>query len=292
MQKTNYMATINELTNIASQVRRDIIRMVNGASSGHPGGSLGCADFLTALYFEVMDHNPQQFTMEAKGQDQFFLSNGHISPLFYSVLARSGYFPIAELKTFRKLGTRLQGHPTPAEHLPGIRIASGSLGQGSSVAVGAALAKKMNHDPKLVWVLTGDGELQEGQNWEAFMFAGAKGIDNLILTIDYNGKQIDGPTDDVLSLGDLHLKMESFNFKVIETNGNNMEEIVSAMKQAKSSTGKGKPVAILMKTEMGYGVDFMMGTHKWHGTAPTDEQADSCARTVAGNFGRLLIRYL
>ena len=273
MQKTNYMATINELSNIASQVRRDIIRMVNGSSSGHPGGSLGCADFLTALYFEVMDHNPQQFTMEAKGQDQFFLSNGHISPLFYSVLARSGYFPIAELKTFRKLGTRLQGHPTPAEHLPGIRVASGSLGQGSSVAVGAALAKKMNHDPKLIWVLTGDGELQEGQNWEAFMFAGAKGIDNLIVTIDYNGKQIDGPTDDVLSLGDLHLKMESFNFKVSETNGNNMEEIVSAMKQAKSSTGKGKPVAILMKTEMGYGVDFMMGTHKWHGTAPTDEQA-------------------
>lgn len=272
LQKTNYMATINELTNIASQVRRDIIRMVNGASSGHPGGSLGCADFLTALYFEVMDHNPQQFTMEAKGQDQFYLSNGHISPLFYSVLARSGYFQVAELATFRKLGTRLQGHPTPAEHLPGIRIASGSLGQGSSVAVGAALAKKMNHDPKLVWVLTGDGELQEGQNWEAFMFAGAKGIDNLIITIDYNGKQIDGPTDDVLSLGDLHMKMESFNFKVIETNGNNMAEIVSAMKQAKSLTGKGKPIAILMKTEMGNGVDFMMGTHKWHGTAPTDEQ--------------------
>jgi len=266
------MSTIIELTNIASQVRRDIIRMVNGASSGHPGGSLGCADFLTALYFDVMDHNPQQFTMEAKGQDQFYLSNGHISPLFYSVLARSGYFPVAELATFRKLGTRLQGHPTPAEHLPGVRIASGSLGQGSSVAVGAALAKKMNHDPKLVWVLTGDGELQEGQNWEAFMFAGAKGIDNLIITIDYNGKQIDGPTEDVLSLGDLHLKMESFNFKVIETNGNNMEEIVSAMKQAKSLTGKGKPIAILMKTEMGNGVDFMMGTHKWHGTAPTNEQ--------------------
>lgn len=266
------MSTINELTNIASQVRRDIIRMVNGASSGHPGGSLGCADFLTALYFEVMDHNPQQFTMEAKGQDQFYLSNGHISPLFYSVLARSGYFPVAELATFRKLGTRLQGHPTPAEHLPGVRIASGSLGQGSSVAVGAALAKKMNHDPKLVWVLTGDGELQEGQNWEAFMFAGAKGIDNLIVTIDYNRKQIDGPTDDVLSLGDLHLKMESFNFHVIETNGNNMEEIVAAMKQAKSETGKGRPIAILMKTEMGNGVDFMMGTHKWHGTAPSNDQ--------------------
>jgi len=246
--------------------------MVNGASSGHPGGSLGCADFLTALYFEVMEHDPKQFSMEAKGQDQFFLSNGHISPLFYSVLARSGYFPVAELATFRKLGTRLQGHPTPAEHLPGIRIASGSLGQGSSVAVGAALAKKMNHDPKLVWVLTGDGELQEGQNWEAFMFAGAKGIDNLIITIDYNRKQIDGSTDDVLSLGDLRLKMESFNFHVIETNGNNMEELVPAMKLAKSETGKGKPIAILMKTEMGNGVDFMMGTHKWHGTAPSNEQ--------------------
>ena len=272
MQKNNLMSTVNELTNIASQVRRDIIRMVNGASSGHPGGSLGCADFLTALYFEVMEHDPKQFTMEAKGQDQFFLSNGHISPLFYSVLARSGYFPVAELATFRKLGTRLQGHPTPAEHLPGVRIASGSLGQGSSVAVGAALAKKMNHDPKLVWVLTGDGELQEGQNWEAFMFAGAKGIDNLIITIDYNRKQIDGSTDDVLSLGDLRLKMESFNFHVIETNGNNMEELVPAMKLAKSETGKGKPIAILMKTEMGNGVDFMMGTHKWHGTAPSNEQ--------------------
>lgn len=272
MQKNNLMSTVNELTNIASQVRRDIIRMVNGASSGHPGGSLGCADFLTALYFEVMEHDPKQFSMEAKGQDQFFLSNGHISPLFYSVLARSGYFPIAELATFRKLGTRLQGHPTPAEHLPGVRIASGSLGQGSSVAVGAALAKKMNHDPKLVWVLTGDGELQEGQNWEAFMFAGAKGIDNLIITIDYNRKQIDGSTDDVLSLGDLRLKMESFNFHVIETNGNNMEELVPAMKLAKSETGKGKPIAILMKTEMGNGVDFMMGTHKWHGTAPSNEQ--------------------
>lgn len=272
MQKNNLMSTVNELTNIASQVRRDIIRMVNGASSGHPGGSLGCADFLTALYFEVMEHDPKQFSMEAKGQDQFFLSNGHISPLFYSVLARSGYFPVAELATFRKLGTRLQGHPTPAEHLPGIRIASGSLGQGSSVAVGAALAKKMNHDPKLVWVLTGDGELQEGQNWEAFMFAGAKGIDNLIITIDYNRKQIDGSTDDVLSLGDLRLKMESFNFHVIETNGNNMEELVPAMKLAKSETGKGKPIAILMKTEMGNGVDFMMGTHKWHGTAPSNEQ--------------------
>ena len=285
MQKNNLMSTVNELTNIASQVRRDIIRMVNGASSGHPGGSLGCADFLTALYFEVMEHDPKQFSMEAKGQDQFFLSNGHISPLFYSVLARSGYFPVAELATFRKLGTRLQGHPTPAEHLPGIRIASGSLGQGSSVAVGAALAKKMNHDPKLVWVLTGDGELQEGQNWEAFMFAGAKGIDNLIITIDYNRKQIDGSTDDVLSLGDLRLKMESFNFHVIETNGNNMEELVPAMKLAKSETGKGKPIAILMKTEMGNGVDFMMGTHKWHGSAPNDAQLESALSQLEETLG-------
>ncbi|MEI6347546.1 MAG: transketolase [Bacteroidota bacterium] len=266
------MATTNELMSIASQVRRDIIRMVNGSASGHPGGSLSCTDFLTALYFEVMEHDSKNFTMEAKGQDMFFLSNGHISPLYYSVLAHSGYFPVSELATFRKLGTRLQGHPTPAEHLPGIRIASGSLGQGSSVAVGAAIAKKMNHDSKLIWVLTGDGELQEGQNWEAFMFAGAKKIDNLIITIDYNGKQIDGPTDDVLSLGNLRAKMEAFNFEVIETNGNNMAELVASMKEAKSKTGNGKPIAILMKTEMGCGVDFMMGTHKWHGTAPSDEQ--------------------
>jgi transketolase len=266
------MATTNELMSIASQVRRDIIRMVNGSASGHPGGSLGCTDFLTALYFEVMEHDSKNFTMEAKGQDMFFLSNGHISPLYYSVLAHSGYFPVSELATFRKLGTRLQGHPTPAEHLPGIRIASGSLGQGSSVAVGAAIAKKMNHDSKLIWVLTGDGELQEGQNWEAFMFAGAKKIDNLIITIDYNGKQIDGPTDYVLSLGNLRAKMEAFNFEVIETNGNNMAELVASMKEAKSKTGNGKPIAILMKTEMGCGVDFMMGTHKWHGTAPSNEQ--------------------
>lgn len=266
------MATTNELMSIASQVRRDIIRMVNGSASGHPGGSLGCTDFLTALYFEVMEHDSKNFTMEAKGQDMFFLSNGHISPLYYSVLAHSGYFPVSELATFRKLGTRLQGHPTPAEHLPGIRIASGSLGQGSSVAVGAAIAKKMNHDSKLIWVLTGDGELQEGQNWEAFMFAGAKKIDNLIITIDYNGKQIDGPTDYVLSLGNLRAKMEAFNFEVIETNGNNMAELVASMKEAKSKTGNGKPIAILMKTEMGCGVDFMKGTHKWHGTAPSNEQ--------------------
>lgn len=279
------MATIIELTDIATQVRRDIVRMVNGSASGHPGGSLGCADFLTALYFDVMDHNPKDFSMEAKGQDEFFLSNGHISPLFYSVLARSGYFDISELATFRKLETRLQGHPTPAEHLPGIRVASGSLGQGSSVAVGAALAKKLNHDPKLIWVLTGDGELQEGQNWEAFMFAGAKGIDNLIVAIDYNGKQIDGTTDDVLSLGNLRLKMESFNFEVIEVNGNNMYELIEAMNLAKTKTGKGKPIALLLKTEMGCGVDFMMGTHKWHGTAPNNEQTANALLQLKETLG-------
>jgi transketolase len=279
------MATINELTSIASQVRRDIIRMVNGASSGHPGGSLGCADFLTALYFEVMDHDPKNFTMEAKNQDMFFLSNGHISPVFYSVMARSGYFPVSELASFRKLGTRLQGHPTPAEHLPGIRVASGSLGQGSSVAVGAALAKKMNQDSKLVWVLTGDGELQEGQNWEAFMFAGSKKVDNLIIAIDYNGKQIDGTVDEVLSLGNLRMKMESFNFEVIEVDGNNMEPLVEAMKLAKSQTGKGKPIALLLKTEMGFGVDFMMGTHKWHGTAPSNEQTATALAQLKETLG-------
>jgi transketolase len=269
------MATMQELKSTASQVRRDIIRMVNGASSGHPG----------ALFFDVMDHNPKDFTMEAKGQDMFFLSNGHISPAYYSVLARSGYFPVSELATFRKFGTRLQGHPTPAEHLPGVRIASGSLGQGSSVAVGAALAKKMDNDPKLIWVLTGDGELQEGQNWEAFMFAGAKKMDNMIISIDYNGKQIDGPCDDVLSLGNLRLKMEAFNFEVIETNGNDMEELVAAMKLAKSKTGHGKPIAILLKTEMGCGVDFMMGTHKWHGSAPSDDQTKQALAQLKETLG-------
>ena len=246
--------------------------MVNGASSGHPGGSLGCADFLTALYFEVMEHDPKQFSMEAKGQDQFFLSNGHISPLFYSVLARSGYFPVAELATFRKLGTRLQGHPTPAEHLPGIRIASGSLGQGLSAACGAAMAKKLNGDKSLVYTLHGDGELQEGQIWEAVMFAAAKKIDNLIATVDYNGKQIDGPVDAVVSLGDLKAKWVSFGWDVVEADGNNMEQLLAGFAEAKKRTGNGKPVVILMHTEMGMGVDFMMGTHKWHGKAPNDEE--------------------
>ncbi len=266
------MNRIQELEQIASQVRRDIVRMVHAVKSGHPGGSLGCADYMTALYFEILEHDPKHFDMDGKNQDIFFLSNGHISPLFYSVLAHSGFFPVSELATFRKLGTRLQGHPTPAEHLEGIRIASGSLGQGVSVAIGAALAKKMNKDDKLVYVLTGDGELQEGQIWEALMYAAAKKVDNLILTVDYNMKQIDGPTDVVLSLGNLKAKFEAFGWKTIEMQGNNMQDVIEQLKFAKTHTGKGIPVAILMHTEMGCGVDFMMGTHKWHGSAPNNEQ--------------------
>lgn len=266
------MTDILTLKSIASQVRRDIVRMVHAVQSGHPGGSLGCADFLTALYFEIMEQNPSKFNMDGNNEDLFFLSNGHISPVWYSVLARNGYFPVSELATFRKLNTRLQGHPTPAEHLPGIRMASGSLGQGLSVACGAALAKKMNNDKHLVFSLHGDGELQEGQIWEAAMFAAAKGIDNIISVVDYNKKQIDGPTDQVLSLGNLHAKWESFGWMVLEMDGNNMEQVVETLKKAKTHTGKGKPIVILMKTEMGMGVDFMMGTHKWHGSPPNDEQ--------------------
>lgn len=266
------MASIKELERIASQVRRDIVRMVHAVASGHPGGSLGCADFMTALYFEMLEHDSKHFAMDGKNQDIFFLSNGHISPVFYSVLARSGYFPVSELATFRKIGTRLQGHPTPAEHLEGIRMASGSLGQGVSVAIGAALAKKMNHDDKLVYVLTGDGELQEGQIWEALMYAAAKKVDNLILTVDYNQKQIDGPTDVVLSLGDLKAKFEAFGWKTIEMKGNDMQDVVNQMKRAKTLTKNETPVAIIMHTEMGCGVDFMMGTHKWHGSAPNNDQ--------------------
>ncbi len=264
---------LDELTKMATQVRRDIIRMIHGAKSGHPGGSLGCADFLTVMYFHILDIQPSSFTMEGTNEDMFFLSNGHISPAWYSVLARRGYFPISELATFRKINSRLQGHPTPAEHLPGIRIASGSLGQGLSVAIGSAIAKKLQHDSHLVYVLTGDGELEEGQIWEAAMFAAAKKIDNLIVTVDYNGKQIDGAVDDVLSLGNLHAKWESFGWHVLEMNGNQIPSIIQTMMQAKQHTGKEKPVVILMKTEMGMGVDFMMGTHKWHGTPPNDEQA-------------------
>jgi Transketolase, N-terminal subunit len=264
-----------ELQNIAAQVRRDIIRMVHDAKSGHPGGSLGCADFLTALYFEVMDIDPAKFTKEGVGEDMFFLSNGHISPVLYSVMARRGYFPVEELGTFRKLHTRLQGHPTPVEGLPGIRIASGSLGQGVSVAIGAALAKKANQDPHIVYALTGDGELQEGQIWEAVMFAGAKKVDNLIVTVDHNGKQIDGPTDTVMNLGKLRAKFEAFGWMVLDMNGNDMKKCVQTLKLAKTLARNGKPVAIIMKTEMGQGVDFMMGTHKWHGTPPNDEQAEA-----------------
>ncbi|MBO4504497.1 MAG: transketolase [Bacteroidales bacterium] len=264
-----------ELQNIAAQVRRDIIRMVHDAKSGHPGGSLGCADFLTALYFEVMDIDPAKFTKEGTGEDMFFLSNGHISPVLYSVMARRGYFPVEELGTFRKLHTRLQGHPTPVEGLPGIRIASGSLGQGVSVAIGAALAKKANQDPHIVYALTGDGELQEGQIWEAVMFAGAKKVDNLIVTVDHNGKQIDGPTDTVMNLGKLRAKFEAFGWMVLDMDGNDMKKCVQTLKLAKTLARNGKPVAIIMKTEMGQGVDFMMGTHKWHGTPPNDEQAEA-----------------
>jgi len=276
---------ITELQNIAAQVRRDIVRMVNGAKSGHPGGSLGCADFMTALYFQIMDIDPASFTKEGNNEDMFFLSNGHISPLLYSVMARRGFFPVAELATFRKLHTRLQGHPTPVEGLPGIRIASGSLGQGVSVAIGAALAKKANKDNHLVFALTGDGELEEGQLWEAFMFAAAKKVDNLIVTIDCNGKQIDGPVDQVLSLGKLRSKMESFGWLTLDTNGNDMKQCVQTLTLAKTLARNQKPIAIIMKTEMGQGVDFMMGTHKWHGSAPNDEQTAAALAQLPVTLG-------
>jgi transketolase len=263
---------MQNLTDIATQVRRDIVRMVHAVQSGHPGGSLGCADFLTALYFEAMNRK-SGFDMDGKGEDVFFLSNGHISPLFYSVLARSGYFPIAELATFRKLNSRLQGHPTTHEHLPGVRMASGSLGQGLSVAAGAALAKKYNGEDTLVYSLHGDGELDEGQNWEAIMSAPHLKVDNLIATIDYNGQQIDGPVDQILSLLSLKAKYEAFGWQVLELEkGNDLEAVISKLDEAKTLLGNGKPVMILMKTEMGYGVDFMMHSHKWHGVAPNDEQ--------------------
>jgi len=264
---------MSDLKAIASQVRRDIVRMVHGVQSGHPGGSLGCTEFLTALYFQVMKHNPHPFSMDAAGEDVFFLSNGHISPVFYSVLARSGYFPVKELSTFRRLNTRLQGHPTTHEHLPGVRIASGSLGQGMSVAAGAAMAKRLNKDDRTVYSLHGDGELDEGQNWEAIMFAAHKKIDNLIATIDWNGQQIDGPTNKVMSLGDLAAKAESFGWQVVHNeNGNDMDAVLAAFKTAQSYLGQGKPIVVLMKTAMGSGVDFMEGSHEWHGIAPNDEQ--------------------
>jgi transketolase len=261
-----------ELKEIATQLRRDIVRMVHGCQSGHPGGSLGCTEYLTALYFKVLKHDPA-FNMDAKDEDLFFLSNGHISPIFYATLARSGYFPVAELATFRKLNSRLQGHPTTHEHLPGVRIASGSLGQGLSVAIGAAYTKKLNKENTVVYSLHGDGELQEGQIWEAVMFAAHHKMDNLIATIDWNGQQIDGPTKKVMSLGDLKAKFEAFGWEtlVIE-NGNDMDEMVAGLEKAKSFVGKGKPIMNLMKTEMGKGIDFMEGSHEWHGIAPNDEQ--------------------
>jgi transketolase len=267
------MANIEELKKMCGQVRRDIVRMVHAVNSGHPGGSLGCVEYLVALYGAVMKHDPSNFSMDGKNEDLFFLSNGHISPVFYSVLARSGYFPLEELKTFRKLNSRLQGHPTTHEGLPGVRIASGSLGQGMSVAIGAALAKKLNNDKHIVYSLHGDGELQEGQIWEAAMYAAGNKVDNIIATVDYNGRQIDGDVENVLPLGDLKAKFEAFGWTVIENkNGNFLEDVIASFDKAKTLTGKGKPVMILMRTEMGMGVDFMMGTHKWHGSAPNDEQ--------------------
>ena len=269
------LMNLTHLNDFTTQVRRDIVRMVHQVNSGHPGGSLGCTEFLVALYQEIMERK-EGFDMDGIGEDLFFLSNGHISPLFYSVLARSGYFPVSELATFRKIDSRLQGHPTTHEGLPGVRVASGSLGQGLSVAVGAAEAKKLNNDPHLIYSLHGDGELQEGQNWEAIMYASAKNIDNLIATVDYNGQQIDGSTDQVLTLGNLKAKFEAFDWTVVSIEkGNDIESIIEGLEKAKSLTGKGKPVAVLLHTVMGNGVDFMMHTHAWHGKAPNDEQLQS-----------------
>lgn len=282
------MAEVVHLQQICSQVRRDILRMVHAVSSGHPGGSLGCTEFFVALYFELMEQDPQNFTVEDQGEDLFFLSNGHISPVFYSVLARRGYFPLRELPTFRKIDSRLQGHPTTHEGLPGIRVASGSLGQGMSVAIGAALAKKQRGDQHLVYSLHGDGELQEGQNWEAALFAPNHHVDNLISTIDYNGQQIDGATNDVMPLGDLEAKFAAFGWQtmVIEQ-GNDMSQVLQGLRRAQSLTGKGQPVAVILHTEMGAGVDFMEGTHKWHGVAPNDaqlEQALSQQEETLGDY--------
>lgn len=273
-----------DLKAIASQIRRDIVRMVHGASSGHPGGSLGCADYFTALYFKVMQHNPA-FSMDGKNEDLFFLSNGHISPVFYSALARSGYFDIKELATFRKLNSRLQGHPATHEHLPGIRIASGSLGQGMSVAIGAALAKKLNKDSNIVFSLHGDGELDEGQNWEAILFAAHHKVDNLISTVDWNHQQIDGTTDKVMNLGNIRQKFEAFGWKTLEMNGNDMDAVVATLNEAKSLCGKGQPVAILMHTIMGKGVDFMENDHGWHGVAPNDEQLQKALGQLEETLG-------
>ncbi|MBN4052036.1 transketolase [Cytophagaceae bacterium AH-315-L13] len=278
------MADIKELQKIATQVRRDVIRMTHGAKCGHPGGSLGCADYFTALYFEVMKHDPA-FNMNGENEDIFFLSNGHICPGWYSVLARSGYFDLAELATFRKLDSRLQGHPATAEDLPGIRIASGSLGQGLSVAVGAAITKKLNGDAHLVYSLHGDGELQEGQNWEAAMFAVKHKVDNIISTVDYNGQQIDGPVDDIIPLGDLKAKWDAFGWHTFELDGHDMNAILETLDEAENSTGKGRPIMILMSTSMGKGVDFMTDNYKWHGVAPNDEQKDEALSQLEETLG-------
>ena len=272
------------LKNFASQVRRDIVRMVHAQNSGHPGGSLGCVEYFTALFNEIMNHNIN-FDMDGQNEDLFFLSNGHISPVYYSTLARCGYFPISELSTFRKIDSRLQGHPTTHDGLPGVRIASGSLGQGLSVAIGAATSKKLNNDDSIVYTLHGDGELQEGQIWEAAMYASAKKIDNLISTIDYNGRQIDGDVDDVLTLGDLESKWIAFGWKTLKCDGNNIKEVVNTLHKAKSLTGEGQPIVIIMKTEMGFGVDYMMGSHKWHGVAPNDEQLENALEQLEETHG-------
>ena len=275
---------IKELEKVSSQVRRDIVRMVHAVQSGHPGGSLGCTEFFVALYFHVMKHN-KSFNMDGVGEDLFFLSNGHISPVWYSVLARSGYFPVNELNTFRKLDSRLQGHPATEENLPGIRIASGSLGQGLSAALGAAQAKKLNNDDRLVYVLMGDGEQDEGQVWEAAMYGAHHKIDNVIATIDYNRQQIDGSIDEVMSLGNLKAKWESFGWHVIECDGNNIEDLIKTLELAKSLAGKGRPILNLMKTEMGFGVDFMVGTHKWHGIAPNNEELEKALGQLEETLG-------
>ncbi len=279
------MPTINDLQKISSQVRRDIIRMVNGAASGHPGGALGVADLMVALYYQIMHPDPHNFRMDGRGEDMFFLSNGHLSAVWYSVLARYGFFDIRELHTFRKIGSRLQGHPATHDGLPGIRMSSGSLGQGLSVAIGAALSKKMNGDKSIVYCLMGDGELQEGQNWEAFLFASAKKIDNLIAIVDYNGKQISGSVENVLSLGNLPMKIKAFDWKVFEMYGNDIEEVILTLTEAGSSLHNSQPVMIVMRTHMGYGVDFMIDNHEWHGVPPNKEQAEQALAQLEETLG-------
>ena len=279
------MTNIDTIKQLAPQVRRDIVRMVHGASSGHPGGSLGCVEFFLALYLKIMDHDPKNFKMDGKGEDMFFLSNGHISPVWYSVLARSGYFSVDELATFRKLNSRLQGHPATHDGLPGVRVASGSLGQGLSVALGAAMSKKLDGDNKTIYTLHGDGELQEGQIWEAAMFAAANNIDNIISTIDLNGQQIDGPTAEVMPMGDIKAKFLAFGWDVLEMDGGNIENVIETLQKAKTHTGKGKPVVIVMTTIMGNGVDYMMHTHKWHGVAPNDEELDKALDQLTETIG-------